>query len=337
MSKSTVGVVGAGAWGTALAVIANRMGCKVTLWSRNESLLPQIEEKRMNEVYLPGVFIDPAIKITASLGEVCASQLLILAVPSQSLRTQCIALSDLIEPQVPLVIASKGIERGSLALMSDIVQAILPYNPAAVLSGPNFASEAAAGLPTATTIACRDQSLADNIIYALGGRMFRPYSTDDMVGVQIGGALKNVIAIACGIALGKGYGENARAALITRGLNEMMRLATVRGGREETLMGLSGMGDLVLTCSSAKSRNMALGIELGKGKSLRDIMPGSSGLAEGITTADSVYDLSMKLGIAMPISVAVYQILKGQISVEEGIADLLERPFTTESRKRQPA
>lgn len=337
MSKSTVGVVGAGAWGTALAVIANRMGCKVTLWSRNESLLPQIEEKRTNDVYLPGIFIDPAIKVTASLAEVCASQLLILAVPSQSLRTQCIALSDLIEPQVPLLIASKGIERGSLALMSDIVQAILPFNPVAVLSGPNFAGEAAAGLPTATTIACREQALAENIIYALGGRMFRPYFTDDLVGVQIGGALKNVIAIACGIALGKGYGENARAALITRGLNEMMRLATVRGGREETLMGLSGMGDLVLTCSSVRSRNMALGVELGKGKSLRDIMPGSSGLAEGITTADSVYDLSMKLGIAMPISVAVYQILKGQLSVEEGIAELLERPFTAETRKRQPA
>ncbi len=333
--KTTVGVIGAGSWGTALAVIANRMGCKVTLWSRNDGVVDVIRNRRMNEVHLPGVFIDPAITATSELSEVCQSQMLIMAVPAQSLRTVCISLSDLLRPEVPLLIASKGIERGSLALMSEIVQAILPHNPVAVLSGPNFAKEAANGLPTATTIACKDAGIAEHLSYAIGGRVFRPYYTDDVIGVQIGGAVKNVIAIACGIAMGKGFGENARAALITRGLNEMTRLALVRGGREETMMGLAGIGDLVLTASSVKSRNTALGYELGQGRSLRDILPGNlHGLTEGVTTADSVYDLAMKLGINMPICIAIHHILKGQMTVDEGITELLERPITAEFNRK---
>lgn len=327
-----IGVVGPGAWGTALAVLARRAGSEVTLWSRNVNVVESILERRTNDIYLPGVFIDPSIHVTTEIEQVSKTDALVLAIPAQYLRPVCITLSDLIGSQVPLVIATKGIERGSLALMSEVVQTILPENPIAILSGPNFADEAARGLPTASTLACLDKMLAEKLLYALGGKMFRLYISDDLTGTQIGGAVKNVIAIACGIATGKKLGENARAALITRGLTEIQRLCIAKGGQKETLMGLSGMGDLLLTCSSPKSRNMALGIAIGKGGKFEEgISYVKRGVTEGVATAESVTDLAQKLGVTVPICTAINRILHEHASVMDTITELLDRPFSQEN------
>jgi glycerol-3-phosphate dehydrogenase (NAD(P)+) len=327
-----IGIISAGAWGTALAIVANRAGSKVTLYTRNQHVLEPILEKRVNEAYLPGIFIDPRIEATDDLTRVCACDIILLALPSQHMRATCISICDQLDASVPIIIATKGIERGSLALMSEVVSAILPKNPVAILSGPNFAAEAARSLPTATTIACESEHLARQLIYSIGGKYFRPYHTDDIIGTQIGGAIKNVIAIACGIAMGRGLGENARAALITRGLTEMSRLCMAKGGRQETLMGLSGIGDLLLTCSSETSRNMAFGLELGRQKEPVKKIIGNwqKRLAEGITTSDSVAELSKKIGISMPIVKSVHDILYEDTPIDEAIQYLLERQFTPE-------
>lgn len=331
-SSVHVGVISAGAWGTALAVIANRSGSRVTLYSANANVRDCIINKRTNDTYLPDIFIDPNIVVTDDVTKVAACDFVIIAIPSQHMRSTCIWLSDQIDTSVPLVIATKGIERGSLALMSEVVSAILPKNPVAVLSGPNFAAEAAQRLPTATTIACQDEQIASHIIYGIGGKYFRPYHTDDVIGTQIGGAVKNVIAIACGIAMGRGFGENARAAIITRGIAEMTRLCLFKGGRQETLMGLSGIGDLMLTCCSATSRNTALGLELGQmQRPIQTILASrQKRLAEGVATSDSVTELARKIGISMPICSAVREILYEDKDINEVIQHLLERPFVAE-------
>lgn len=326
-----VGVIGAGAWGTALAVLANRAASKVTLWTRNPNVIESIHKHQENQSYLAGVFIDPAIKVTDTLAEACKADMLILCTPSQSLRSVCISISDLLSPDVPVVIATKGIERGSLQFMSELVSSVLTQNQVAVLSGPNFADEAAKGLPTATTIACEDSVLAERLIYVIGGKHFRPYLTDDVIGTQIGGSVKNVIAIACGIAVGCELGENAKAALITRGLAEMARLCQAAGGKAQTLMGLSGIGDLLLTCNSIKSRNMSLGFELGCERfSVEEILGTKRALTEGVGTAESVTHLAQNLGVSMPICNAVNGILQGKLSVKDTIHHLLARPFSTE-------
>ncbi len=321
-----IGVIGAGAWGTALAMAANRAGSCTKLWSRNENVVNSIANKRVNKAYLPDIFIDPDIEVTSDLEELRQSDFIILAVPAQNLRTMAIALADRIDEDIPLVIACKGIECGSLALMHEVLETTLPQNPILILSGPNFASEVARGLPTATTIACRDETIANQFIYAIGGRLFRPYYTDDIISTQIGGAVKNVIAIACGMAIGHGFGENAKAALITRGLAEITRLAEAKGGRRENLMGLAGMGDLFLTCSSKQSRNFSFGMHLGK----YDNQISSSekyGLVEGVATAESVATLANKLNISMPLCCAVHTVLQGKISLKTAIEQLLDRPF----------
>ncbi len=332
LSPPHIGVISAGSWGTALAVIANRAGSRVTLYSRNPNVLASIRNKRTNDTYLPGIFLDPSIAVTDDLTQICAADIVLLSVPSQHMRATCISISDQLDIDIPLIIATKGIERGSLALMSEVVTAILPKNPLTILTGPNFAGEAARGLPTATSLACQDERLAGQITYSIGGKFFRPYHTDDIIGAQIGGAVKNVIAIACGIALGRGFGENARAALITRGLAEMTRLCVAKGGRQETLMGLSGMGDLVLTCTSEISRNMSLGMDIGRGTRTvkQTIENWQKRLAEGITTADSVSELAKKIGISMPICKTVHDIVCETIGVDEAISYLLERPFVPE-------
>lgn len=332
--ETRVGVIGAGAWGTALAVVLNRGGNRVRLWSRNATALASIQERRMNDPYLPGIYIDPSIEVTSDLHAACDADAVVLTVPSQSFRSLAITLSDLLDGRTPLVIASKGIERGSLMMLSEIIAEMLPENPVAVLSGPNFADEAARGLPTATTIACAEPTVADFLLYCFGGKWFRPYVSYDVVGTQIGGAIKNVIAIASGIVSGRGLGENARAGLITRGLAEMSRLCIAKGGKAETLMGLSGIGDLMLSCTSAKSRNYALGMRIGQGKPFRQSVSSQrheGGLTEGVFTAESVTQLAQKLGIAMPITTAVQRILKEEISVESAVEELLERPLVAES------
>lgn len=325
-------ILGAGSWGTALAVMINRAGSKVSMWTRNDNVMQQIEKKRVNEVYLPGVFIDPDIRITNDLMDACQQvDYVLLAVPSQQVRPICITLSDQLARDVPVIIASKGIERGSLLLMHEVVQSILPNNPVMVLTGPNFAHEAASGLPTATTVAGTSRTATERMIYAISGRYFRPYYSDDLIGVQIGGAVKNVIAIACGIASGKSMGENARAALITRGLVEMQRLAEVKGGRPETLAGLSGLGDLILTCASKTSRNMSLGYAIGQGEKVEALLSlNRSGLTEGVVTAESVYQLSRNLGVSMPICHTVHELMNDEIDVDQAITQLLSRPLAEE-------
>jgi glycerol-3-phosphate dehydrogenase (NAD(P)+) len=320
-----VGVIGAGAWGTALAMLANRAGSRTTLWTRNAQVMESIRDRRVNAQYLPDLFIDPAISVTDDSEFVHGCDVLVLTIPAQSLRTVAISLSDKVPANVPLVIATKGIERGSLMLMSEVVASILPHNPYAILSGPNFAREAAAGLPTATALATHRASLAEKIVYAIGGKYFRLYANDDPVGTQIGGAVKNVLAIAAGIVDGRGLGENARAALITRGVVEIARLAKAKGGKDETLMGLSGMGDILLSCTSEKSRNYALGVALGRTGATR-----SAALTEGVATAESVTHLARKLGVAMPIAMAVNAILGGNVEIDEAIEKLLERPIGNE-------
>ena len=331
ITQYRVGVIGGGAWGTALSILANRAGSRATLATRNSNVAQAIREKRCNEIYLPQAFVDPGIAVTERLGDACRGDLLVMAMPSHVLRSICIAISDELPPDLPVLIASKGIERGSLMLMSEVVQAILPKNPVAVLSGPNFAEEAARGLPTATTIACADESLWELLTYAIGGRLFRPYMTTDIVGAQLGGAVKNVIAIACGIALGKNFGENARAALVTRGFTEMARLALAKGAKYETLMGLSGLGDLILTCGSAKSRNLSFDIAIGQGKTKREILAGRGRTAtEGVLAAESVSKLAKKFDVSMPICDGVHRILSDNAEVDQVIQELLERPFTND-------
>jgi glycerol-3-phosphate dehydrogenase (NAD(P)+) len=338
MRKSSItqgahfGIIGAGGWGTALAVVINRAGSGVTLWTRNDNVLRMIADKRVNDLYLSDVFIDPDICITSDLTHVAKEcSHILLAVPSQQVRPICIALSDRLPSGIPVIIAAKGIERGSLCLMHEVVMSILPENPVMALSGPNFAREVAMGLPSATTLAGSNRTVAEKAIYAIGGRYFRPYYSDDIISVEVGGAVKNVLAIASGICTGRGLGENARAALITRGLAEMKRLAQAKGGREDTLSGLSGIGDLMLTCMSTASRNMAYGHAIGKqGKAAAVQTSETGGLTEGIATAESVYQLSRRLGVSMPICSMVYDVLQGTTDIDAGIEQLLSRPLGTE-------
>lgn len=326
-----VGVIGGGAWGTALAILANRAGSDVVFCTRNKNVIESIEERRTNDIHLPGVFVDPNIRLTQQMSQVCKSDVVVMAVPSHVLRSAVIALSDLIDANVPIVVATKGIERGSLMLMGEVVSSVLPKNPIAILSGPNFAEEAARGMPTATTLACRDPNIAQMLIYAIGGKLFRPYYTDDVISAQIGGSVKNVISIAAGIAHGKKLGDNARAALITRGFAEMTRLSMAKGGRVETMTGLAGLGDLVLTCCSTKSRNMSVGIALGQGKSIQEVFPAQSRMiVEGVATAESVVRMAQKLSISMPICEAVHAVLWEEAGVDQVIRGLLERPFAPE-------
>ena len=327
-SITKLSAIGAGGRGTALAIVANRAGSEVKLWTRNRNLRESLETTRTNTMYLPEVFVDPDIKVTDDLMEIRESHFIILAVPAQHMRSISISLADILPEETPLVIACKGIERGSLSLMHEVLRDTLPHNPVLILSGPNFATEVARGLPAAATIACVNEVLANQFIYAIGGKFFRPYYTDDIISTQIGGAVKNVIALACGIAIGKGYGENARAALMTRGLAEMMRLSEALGGRRENLMGLSGMGDLVLTCSSTQSRNFSYGYRLVNEKHHTDAKLQAKGsLAEGVVTAESVSLLSEQMSVPMPLCNAVSRIVHKGAPVDETIEELLARPF----------
>jgi glycerol-3-phosphate dehydrogenase (NAD(P)+) len=329
INGSKITVMGSGAWGTAIAIAANRAGADVTLWTKNDKLCENINKNRLNDIYLPDVFIEPSIKVTNDLGQAVKADVIVLAIPAQAVRPFCINLSDMIDINLPLVIAAKGIERGSLLLMTEVVSAILPSNPTLVISGPNFAREAAIGLPTATVIASNNLMLAEQFQFLIGGKHFRPYISDDVIAVQIGGAIKNVIAIACGIAIGAGMGENARAAIMTRGLREMMRLAEVKGGKAETLRGLAGMGDLTLSCASEQSRNMAFGVNIGKMslQNNKEKIYSWHSLTEGVMTAEAAYEISHKFGVPMPICVTIADILKNRINVKEGIDRLLSRPL----------
>lgn len=325
------GIVGAGAWGTALAMAARRAENDALLWAFEAEVSDAISRDHENTLYLPGVTLDPAIRATGDLGEVASADAILLAAPAQHLRRTVGPLAGQLPPSTPLVICSKGIEQDTLALMSDAVASLFASNPIMVLSGPTFAADVAAGLPTAVTLAADDIEAAQRVADDLGSERFRPYSGDDVIGAQIGGAIKNVLAIACGIAEGRGFGDNARAALITRGLAELTRLCLAKGGRAETMMGLSGMGDLVLTCTSTQSRNYSLGVALGQGRALADILEERNSVAEGVFTASAAVALADQLDIDMPIARAVDAVLNRDANIDDVIGALLARPLRAEA------
>lgn len=323
-----IGIIGAGAWGTALAQVLRGAGHDVALWARESAVVVAVNRDHENKLFLPGVALDPAIRAAPDAADVArGAEILLLAVPAQHLRAACHAVGRV---AVPAVICAKGIETGTGALMSEIVAAEWPGTPVAVLSGPTFAAEVARGLPTAVTLAARDPALSKMLADELGTRAFRPYVSDDVVGAEIGGAVKNVLAIACGIVEGRRLGDNARAALITRGLAEMVRLAVAKRGRAETLMGLSGLGDLVLTCTATQSRNYSLGLALGQGRALIDILAERVSVAEGVDSAAATAALAKRLNIEMPITDAADAILHRAAQIDDVIAALLSRPFKSE-------
>ena len=326
-----ISIIGAGAWGTALALAARRAGNDVTLWAYEADIVAAINDAHENTLYLPGVTLDPAIRATADLAEAASADALLLAAPAQHMRTTIAPLAGHLPPATPLIVCAKGIEQETLALMSEAVAAIFPQTPVFILSGPTFAADVAAGRPTAVTLAGSDLAAAQVLADRLSSDRFRPYSGDDVIGAQIGGAIKNVLAIACGIAEGRGFGDNARAALVTRGLAELTRLCLAKGGRAETMMGLSGLGDLVLTCTSTQSRNYSLGLALGAGRTLAEILGERYSVAEGVYTASAAVALAAKLGIEMPIATAVDAVLNKGADINVVIEALLARPLRAEA------
>ncbi|WP_419729028.1 NAD(P)H-dependent glycerol-3-phosphate dehydrogenase [Lichenicola sp.] len=315
-----VAVIGAGAWGTALALQAARAGARVRLWARDPGSLDS--HRRMAR--LPGVVLPDDITVDALLPD--AADLVLLAVPMQHLRD----IAGRLTVRAPLIACCKGLERASLMLPGEVLRELHPEHPHGVLSGPNFAGEVARGLPAAAVLACHDQALATALARMLSTAAFRLYAGDDPVGVEAGAAAKNVIAIAAGAAMGSGAGENARAALITRGIAELGRLITALGGRRETAAGLSGIGDLVLTCTGPGSRNYSLGVQLGQGTPLRDILGARSTVTEGVETAPALAERAARLGVRVPIIEAVAALLTGRIDLAEARDRLLSRPIGSE-------
>jgi glycerol-3-phosphate dehydrogenase (NAD(P)+) len=324
-------VIGGGAWGTALAALAVRAGAAVSLWARDPDVVAAVNERHENPAFLPGVALDPGIAASCDAAAAIAGiDAALLVVPAQFMRGVLAMFAPLLPAGLPLLLCAKGIETGSLKTMSELAAKIVPAAPIAALSGPSFAAEVARGLPTAVTIASRDAAIAAAFVDAVGTPRFRPYTSADPVGVEIGGAVKNVIAIACGIVEGRGLGENARAALITRGLAEMVRLGIAKGAEAKTFRGLSGLGDLVLSCTAAQSRNYALGLALGHGRSLAEALAGRRAVVEGIATAAAVTELASRLGIEMPITAAVDGVLHRGMAIDMMIEALLSRPYRSE-------
>jgi len=325
-----LGIVGGGAWGTALACVGRRAGCDVLLWAREEEVIGEINRDHRNSAFLPGIALDPDMRACGDLADLAGRDAILLVAPAQHMRSVSAELAATLDRPTPLVICAKGIETASGQLMSEVVAETCPGHPVAALSGPTFASEVARGLPTAVTLACEDTALGDELVAALGLPEFRPYYSDDVIGAQIGGAVKNVLAIACGLVDGLNLGENARASLITRGLAEMTRFALARGARRETLSGLSGLGDLILTCSSVQSRNFSLGRALGEGRRAGEVLDSRRSVAEGYYTAEVLARLARETGIEMPITAAVAAVLHEAAAVDAVVRALLGRAFKRE-------
>jgi glycerol-3-phosphate dehydrogenase (NAD(P)+) len=325
------GVIGAGAWGTALAQVCARAGLQVTLQARETEVVESIAAKHENTLFLPGVALEPEITAVADMAGLADCDLILAVAPAQHLRSALKTLAPHLRAGVPVVLCAKGVEQGTLKLMTEVTVEILPDAPVAVLSGPSFAGEVARGLPTAVTLACKDQVLGRAIAEAIATPTFRPYIAADLIGAEAGGAVKNVLAIACGIVEGKGLGRSAHAALITRGFAELTRLAVALGGKAETVAGLCGLGDLVLTCSSPQSRNMSVGLALGGGMSLQEALAGKLSVAEGVASAPAVRQLAERLGVEAPICQAVAAILAGEVGVDAAILGLLSRPLKSEA------
>ncbi len=326
-----IAIIGGGAWGTALATAARRAGCTTALYAREPEIVAAINAGEGNPGFLPGIALPDGIRASADLGDAIRdAEAVILVVPAQFMRRTVEDLARTIPAALPIILAAKGVEQKTTALMSEIVEDILPDHPLAALSGPSFAAEVARGLPVALTLACKDAALGRRLIAMLGSPMFRLYQSEDIVGAEIGGAVKNVLAIACGIVEGRGLGDNARAALITRGLAELMRLGRKKGAATETMMGLAGLGDLVLTCNAMQSRNFSFGHALGQGKSAAEILAERVAVTEGVTSAVSVIQLAAALGVDMPICKAVHAIIHQGQNIDAAIAGLMERPLKAE-------
>jgi len=324
VSTQKMAVIGAGAWGTALADVAARAGRSVTLYARDAAHAARIASMRENP-RLPGVTLAADIAVTGDLALASAADVILVAVPAQHLRAAVNALGPLLHKTTPVIACAKGIEHGTHKFMTEIIAETTPHAIPAILSGPSFADDVARGLPTAVTLAAKDETLASQLVQALGSSTFRPYHTTDVRGVEIGGAAKNVLAIAVGIAVGKNLGASAQAALTTRGFSELSRFGRAFGARAETLVGLSGLGDLILSCASPQSRNFALGLALGRGE------PKPAGkLAEGEFTAPVLIELAASQNIDMPVSKAVAAILAKRLTIDAAIGGLLTRPFRAE-------
>lgn len=328
MAFDHIAVLGAGAWGTALANAAAHAGRKVTLWTIDQKEADTIATTGTSPM-LPGVKVNPAVSVTMNLAEAAAADAMLVVVPAQASREVLTLVAPLIRAGTPLITCAKGIERGTRKFMTQIIVECAPSALPAILSGPSFAADVARGLPTAVTLAAPDETLAHALSVAIGTATFRPYHSTDLRGVEIGGAAKNVFAIAAGIVKGRGLGDSAAAALTTRGFAEIIRFGKACGARPETLVGLSGLGDLILTCSSPQSRNFSLGIALGEGKSAREALGGSK-LAEGAYTASVLTDMAREKGVDMPIADAIAAVLDGHASVDEAIGKLLARPIRAE-------
>jgi glycerol-3-phosphate dehydrogenase (NAD(P)+) len=328
MAFNHIAVIGAGAWGTALALTCARAGRKVTLWEHDATNAEQLANKR-ESLYLPGVRLDDGIAVVRDLADAARADALLLVVPAQYVRSVASALKPLLASRTPLIVCAKGIERGSKKFMSEVIAECAPDAVPAILSGPSFARDVARGMPTAVTLAANDGKLAGALAHAVSSATFRPYHSSDVRGVEIGGAAKNVLAIAAGIVSGRGLGYSATAALTTRGFAELVRFGRACGGKPETMTGLSGLGDLILTCTSPQSRNFTFGVNLGQGKKAAEIHR-TTGLAEGTFTAPVLLEMARDRSVDMPISAAVAAVIAEKMSVDAAIESLLARPLKAE-------
>jgi glycerol-3-phosphate dehydrogenase (NAD(P)+) len=326
-----IGIIGGGAWGTALAETMYRAGNEAVIYARDGDVVAAINKRHENAVFLPGIALAPDIRASAKMADALDADIILLVTPAQHLRTVVDGARRSWPEQVPTVICSKGIEQDSCALMSEVMAKTLPGTPIAVLSGPTFAREVAENKPTAVTLACVNETLGKLLMETLSAPRFRIYRSNDVIGAQIGGAVKNVIAIACGIVEGRGLGDNSRAAIVTRGLAEIVRLGMAKGAQAETLMGLSGLGDLTLTCNAKQSRNYAVGLALGAGKSLEEALAGKRSVAEGVSTASAVTELARRLAVDLPICAAVDAVLNRGADIDASVAGLLARPLKAET------
>jgi glycerol-3-phosphate dehydrogenase (NAD(P)+) len=323
-----IGIIGAGAFGTALSAVMRRAGHDVTIWAREREVAAAINERIMNAIFLPGIALPPGIRATVDLAVAAKDMdVLLLAPPAQHMRAMAAEMRPFHETGTPLITCSKGIERGTCALMPQVIAETLPGAPLAVLSGPSFAHDIANGHPVGVSLACADLALGEQLAALIGSPRFRTYLTDDVTGVSLGGVLKNVIAIACGVAIGKKLGDSTRATLFARGLAEMMRLGIAMGARQETFMGLAGAGDLSLSCNSVGSRNTSLGVALGEGRSVHDVLRERITVQEGVHSAESVAALARRRDVDMPIATAVDSVLNHNGNIDEVIARLLARPY----------
>lgn len=331
MTFKSVGIIGGGAWGTALAQTMRLAGRETLLWAREPDVVDDINDRGANSLFLPGVPLDRGLRATARLADIAGLDVVLMVAPAQHVRAVGAALAAHLGADQPLVLCAKGLEQSSGKLLGEVVGEVLPRVRLAVLSGPSFAADVVRGLPAALTLACAHTQLGAQLVDTLGYRQFRLYRSTDVIGTQLGGAVKNVLAIAAGIVEGKALGASAHAALVSRGFAELRRFGEALGANGETLMGLSGLGDLLLTCGSPQSRNMSLGRALGQGQMLDAILGARRSVAEGVYTAAAVAKVAAEKGIDMPISQAVHAIVAGNLTVDAAIEGLLSRPFKTET------